>query len=156
MALENNTEAPDFELPNQFGQSIRLSDFRGKKPVALVFYPAAFTGTCTTELCELRDNLALFQSSGIELMGISVDTKAALRVFAEQEGYDFTLLSDFWPHGAVAKDYGVFNEEKGTATRGTFLIDLDGIIRASIVAAPGQARAFEEYETAVRELVPVG
>jgi peroxiredoxin len=152
MALENDTTAPDFELANQFGEHIRLGEFRGKKPVALVFFPLAFSSTCTTELCDLRDNLSLFQAEGVELVGISVDSKAALRAWAEQEGYDFTLLADFWPHGAVAKEYGVFLEEKGFANRATFLIDIDGIIRSSFITAPGQPRSIEEYKAALAEL----
>jgi mycoredoxin-dependent peroxiredoxin len=155
MALENDTQAPDFELANQFGEHIRLSDFRGNKPVALVFFPLAFSSTCTSELCELRDNLSIFKENGIELIGISVDSKATLRAFAEQEGYDFTLLADFWPHGDVAKDYGVFLEEKGFANRATFLIDVNGIIRASFITAPGEARSLDEYKAAVAELAPV-
>ena len=152
MALENDTTAPDFELPNQFGEHIRLHDFRGKKAVALVFFPLAFSSTCTTELCDLRDNLSLFASEGIELIGISVDSKATLRAWAEAEGYDFTLLADFWPHGDVAKEYGVFIEEKGFANRATFLIDIDGVIRASFVTTPGQARSLEDYAAALKEL----
>lgn len=152
MTLANDTTAPDFDLANQFGEHVRLHDFRGKKPVALVFFPLAFSSTCTTELCELRDNLALFQNDEVELIGISVDSKATLRAFAEAEGYNFTLLADFWPHGSVAKEYGVFLEEKGFATRATFLIDLDGVIRASFVTAPGQARSISEYMEALAEL----
>jgi peroxiredoxin len=152
MALENDTTAPDFELANQFGEHIRLSDFRGKKAVALVFFPLAFSSTCTTELCELRDNLSLFSSEDVELIGISVDSKATMRAFAEHEGYDFTLVADFWPHGAVAKEYGVFLEERGFATRATFLIDLDGVIRASFVNSPGEARSLEEYRAALADL----
>ena len=86
MALINDITAPDFELPNQFGEHIRLSEFRGKKAVALVFFPLAFSSTCTSELCELRDNLSLFKDSGVELIGISVDSKASLRAWAEAEG----------------------------------------------------------------------
>jgi len=152
VALINDITAPDFELPNQFGEHIRLSEFRGKKPVALVFFPLAFSSTCTSELCELRDNLSLFKDSGVELIGISVDSKASLRAWAEAEGYDFTLLADFWPHGDVAKEYGVFIEEKGFANRATFLIDIDGVIRASFITAPGQARSLEEYTAALRDL----
>lgn len=155
MALENDTKAPDFELPNQFGEHIRLSDFRHKKPVALVFFPLAFSSTCTSELCELRDNLALFSNKSIELLGISVDSKATQRAFAEAEGYDFNLLADFWPHGAVAKEYGVFLPEKGFANRASFLIDTNGIIRASFVTAPGEARSMEDYRAALAELAPV-
>jgi len=154
MALENDTQAPDFELPNQFGEHIRLGEFKGKKPVALVFFPLAFSSTCTSELCTLRDNLALFKTNGIELIGISVDSKATLRGFAEAEGYDFHLLADFWPHGEVAKEYGVFLEEKGFANRATFLIDINGVIRASFITAPGEARSIGEYQAAVDELLP--
>ncbi len=99
-----------------------------------------------------RDNLSLFKDSGVELIGISVDSKASLRAWAEAEGYDFTLLADFWPHGDVAKEYGVFIEEKGFANRATFLIDIDGVIRASFITAPGQARSLEEYTAALRDL----
>lgn len=152
MALENDTTAPDFELPNQFGEHVRLGEFRGKKAVALVFFPLAFSSTCTSELCTLRDNLSLFAADDVELIGISVDSKATLRAFADQEGYDFTLLADFWPHGDVAKEYGVFLEQKGFANRATFLIDLDGVIRATFVTAPGQPRSLAEYRAALAEL----
>jgi peroxiredoxin len=154
MALVTDTKAPDFELPNQFGEHIRLSEFAGKKPVALVFFPLAFSSTCTSELCALRDNLTLFKQNGVELMGISVDSKATLRAWAEQEGYDFTLLADFWPHGAVAKEYGVFLEEKGFANRATFVIDTRGIIRASFITAPGQPRSVEDYRLALDAVLP--
>lgn len=152
MALENDTQAPDFELANQFGEHVRLSDFRGVHPVALVFFPLAFSSTCTTELCELRDNIALFADSNVELLGISVDSKATLRAFAEAEGYEFTLLADFWPHGAIAKEYGVFLPEKGFANRASFLIDTRGIIRASFITAPGEARSLAAYRAALEEL----
>jgi len=155
MALENDTQAPDFELPNQFGEHVRLGEFKGKKPVALVFFPLAFSSTCTTEMCDLRDNLAMFKTNGIELIGISVDSKATLRSFAEAEGYDFTLLADFWPHGGVAKEYGVFLDEKGFANRATFLIDINGIIRASFITSPGEPRSIAEYRAAVEEILPV-
>jgi mycoredoxin-dependent peroxiredoxin len=152
MALENDTQAPDFELPNQFGEHVRLSEFRGKKPVALVFFPLAFSSTCTSELCQLRDNLSLFEDHRVELIGISVDSKATLRAFADAENYDFNLLADFWPHGGVAKEYGVFLDAKGYANRATFIIDTHGIIRASFITAPGEARSVESYKAAIEEL----
>jgi peroxiredoxin len=155
MALENDIQAPDFDLPNQFGEHVRLSDFRGVKPVALVFFPLAFSSTCTAELCTLRDNLAMFQDHRVELIGISVDSKATLRAFAQDEGYDFTMLADFWPHGEVSKEYGVFLDHKGFATRATFLIDVDGVIREHFVTEPGQARSIDDYRTALDALVPV-
>ena len=154
MALENNTQAPDFELVNQFGERIQLSRYRGEKSVALVFFPLAFSGICTGELCELRDNLSLFAESGVELIGISVDSKHTLRAWGEQEGYTFSLLADFWPHGAVAKEYGVFLEDRGSANRATFLIDQSGIIRASFISAPGEARSLDAYRAALGELQP--
>jgi peroxiredoxin len=154
MALVTDTKAPDFELANQFGEHIRLSDFAGKKPVALVFFPLAFSSTCTSELCALRDNLSLFKQNDVELIGISVDSKATLRAWAEQEGYDFNLLADFWPHGAVAKEYGVFLEEKGFANRATFIIDVKGIIRAGFKTAPGEARSLDEYRSALDSVLP--
>lgn len=152
MALENDTQAPDFELVDQFGAAVRLSDFHGVKAVALVFFPLAFSGTCTGELCELSENLDLFRSRGVELIGISVDSKYALRVWAERQGYEFTLLADFWPHGQVAKEYGVFLGDKGFANRATFLIDTEGIIRSSFITAPGEARSLEAYRTALASL----
>ena len=155
MALENDTQAPDFDLANQYGEHVRLSDFRGVKPVALVFFPLAFSSTCTGELCALRDNLNLFKEHGVELIGISVDSKATLRAWAEMQGYDFTLLADFWPHGSVAKEYGVFLDEKGFANRATFVIDVKGVIRASFITAPGEARSIEEYRAALDEVLPV-
>lgn len=162
MALETGSIAPDFELPNQFGEHVRLSDFRGSRPVALVFFPLAFSSTCTSELCALRDNIAMFQDNRIELIGISVDSKATLRSFADVNGYDFELLADFWPHGAVSKEYGVFLEHKGFANRATFVIDVEGRIRASIISEPGVARDVAEYRAALDRLaactapVPVG
>jgi len=155
MALENDTRAPDFELPNQFGEHVRLHDFIGKKPVTIVFFPLAFSSTCTTELCDLRDNLAMFKQNGVELVGISVDSKATLRAFAAAEGYDFPLLADFWPHGAVSKEYGVFVPGKGYANRATFVIDINGIIRASFITAPGEARSMGEYRKALDRVLPV-
>ena len=154
MALENETQAPDFDLPNQFGEHVRLSQFRGVRPVALVFFPLAFSSTCTSELCALRDNIALFKESGVELIAVSVDSKATLRAFAEQEGYDFSLLADFWPHGEVSREYGVFLEHKGFANRATFVIDTDGIIRASIITAPGEPRSIDAYREALGHVMP--
>lgn len=152
MALENDTLAPDFELANQFGELVRLSQFRGRSAVALVFFPLAFSGTCTGELCELRDNLSLFTDDQVTLVGISVDSKHTLRAWAEQEQYGFQLLADFWPHGQVAKEYGVFLQEKGFANRATFLIDQQGIIRESFITAPGEARSLAAYRAALEEL----
>jgi len=118
----------------------------------LVFYPLAFSGTCTGELSALRDNLDVFSRAGAELIGISVDSKASLRAFSEAEGYDFTLLADFWPHGAVARSYDVFLEEKGYANRATFVIDGAGVIRSSFSTSPGRPRSIDDYKIALESL----
>ena len=152
MAVEVGDKAPDFELINQHGESIKLSSFIGKKPVVLVFYPLSFSGTCTGELCELRDNFEIFDSKDVELMAISVDSKFTQKVFAEKEGYKFNVLADFWPHGAVASSYGVFKEDAGIAIRGTFLIDKDGVVRAKFVNGPGEARDLASYKQALAAL----
>lgn len=143
--------APEFELLNQFGEPIRLSDFRGRT-VVLVFYPFAFSGICTGELCELRDNLALFEDADAVVLGVSVDSKFAQRAYAEKEGYAFDLLADFWPHGAVASRYGVFDAGSGMAKRGTFIIDASGVVRYVVVNPRGQARDFAEYRAALAGL----
>ncbi|MDQ0768796.1 peroxiredoxin [Pseudarthrobacter defluvii] len=148
---ELGTTAPDFELTNQYGEPVRLSSFRGHN-VALVFYPFAFSGICTGELCEIRDNLGLFEDSNAVVLGVSVDSKFSLRAYAAQEGYTFDLLADFWPHGAVASAYGVFDAGSGMAKRATFIIDSEGRVRYSVVNPRGQARDFNEYRTALAEL----
>ncbi len=144
--------APDFALRDQFGQTVTLSGFRGGSAVAVVFFPLAFTGTCTGELCELRDNIAMFRAAGVQLLGISVDSTATLREFAERESYDFPLLADFWPHGAVAQQYGAFLDDKGFATRATVLVDSDGVVRSSFAVGPGDARPLAAYRDAIAAL----
>jgi mycoredoxin-dependent peroxiredoxin len=144
-------QAPDFTLANQFGEPVRLADFRGRN-VVVVFYPFAFSGICTGELCEIRDNLAVFEHADAEVLAVSVDSKFALRAYAEQEGYGFSLLADFWPHGAVAREYGVFDEESGMARRGTFIIDAGGMVRYVVVNPRGQARDLTEYRRILAEL----
>jgi peroxiredoxin (alkyl hydroperoxide reductase subunit C) len=152
MPIEVGAEAPDFELKDQHGQAVRLSSFRGVRNVLLVFYPLAFTGVCQGELCSLRDNLNDFVNDTVQTLTISVDSSPALRVWAEREGYTFPLLSDFWPHGAVARAYGVFNEERGIANRGTFLIDKQGIVRFAEMNPPGQARDQDGWRRAIAAL----
>ena len=152
MPIAVGTEAPDFELKDQHGQTVRLSSFRGVRNVLLVFYPLAFTRTCHGELCALRDNLNDFVNDAVQTLTISVDSSPVHRVWAEQEGYQFPLLADFWPHGAVARAYGVFNEETGFANRGTFLIDKQGIVRFAEMYAVGQARDQDAWRKAIATL----
>ncbi len=152
MTIEVGQEAPDFELRNQFGTPVLLSSFRGEKNVVVVFFPKAFTGTCTGELCAIRDESSVFENEDTVVLGISCDTDAALKVFAETENYEFSLLSDFWPHGAVAREYDVFLEERGFATRGTFIIDQAGVVRWAVVNGPGDARRTADYREALAAL----
>lgn len=152
MSLIIGDSAPDFTLVNQFGADVTLSDFRNKKNVVIVFYPLSFSGICTGELCELRDNFAQFENADVELLAISVDSKFVQKQFAETEGYKFSVLADFWPHGAVAKDYGVFIEEAGISNRATFVINKDGDLVAKFITAPGQARSLDEYNKALATL----
>jgi peroxiredoxin len=142
MAVGVGSEAPDFELQDQHGQRVRLSGFRGKH-VVLVFYPFAFTGVCTGELVAIRDELA--PGDDVQVLTVSADSVYAQRVFAEQEKLDFPLLSDFWPHGAVAQAYGVFDEERGCALRGSFIIDRAGVVRWRVVNGLPDARDVDEY-----------
>lgn len=152
MSLIIGDLAPDFTLTNQFGESVTLSSFRGTRPVVVVFYPLSFSGICTGELCEIRDNFDHFERAGVELLAISVDSKFVQKRFAEHEGYKFSVLADFWPHGGVAKDYGVFLEESGIANRATFVIDKAGVLVAKFVTAVGQARSLDEYDKALASL----
>ena len=152
MAVEVGSEAPDFTLNDYNKQQVQLSSFRGDKPVLLVFYPFAFSGICTGELCQLRDEFADYDGKGVQVLGVSVDTPFSLKAWAEVEGYQFPLLSDFWPHGEVARSYGVFNEDAGLAVRGTFLIDTAGVVRFAEVNAPGEARDQQGWKKAVAEL----
>ncbi|MEU0048304.1 peroxiredoxin [Streptomyces sp. NPDC006184] len=152
MAIQVGDKAPDFELKDNHGRTVRLSEFHGDKNVVLLFYPFAFTGVCTGELCELRDNLPKFSDRDTQLLAVSNDSIHTLRVFAEQEGFEYPLLSDFWPHGEVSRAYGVLDEDKGCAVRGTFIIDKEGIVRWTVVNGLPDARDLGEYVKALDAL----
>ncbi|GGZ11442.1 peroxiredoxin [Streptomyces poonensis] len=152
MAIQVGEKAPEFELKDNHGATVKLSDYRGAKNVVLLFYPFAFTGVCTGELCELRDNLPTFVNEDTQLLAVSNDSIHTLRVFAEQEGLEYPLLSDFWPHGEISRAYGVFDEDKGCAVRGTFIIDKEGVVRWSVVNDLPNARDIDEYVKALDTL----
>ena len=144
--------APDFALKNQHNQVVTLAEFRGRRNVLLVFYPYAFTRVCEGELCAIRDDLGSFQNDDVQVLTVSVDTPYANRVWSEREGFAFPMLSDFWPHGAVAQAYGCFNEERGCSTRGTYVIDREGVVRWKVVNAIPDARDPDEYRKALAGL----
>lgn len=152
MAVEIGSKAPDFELKDQHGSVVKLSDFQGDKNVVLLFYPFSFTGVCTGELCALRDELPTFVNDDVQLLAVSCDSMFTQKVFAEKEGLEYPVLSDFWPHGDVAKAYGVFNEEKGCAVRGTFVIDKQGVVRWTVVNGLPDARDLNDYVKALGAL----
>jgi peroxiredoxin len=152
MTITLGSAAPDFELSDQHGNKVSLSSFKGKKNVVLLFYPFSFTGTCTGELCAMRDDLAAFQNDGVQVLAVSCDSMFTQRIFAEKEGYEFPVLADFWPHGAVAQSYGIFDDVLGCSLRGTFVIDKEGIVRWQIVNGLGDARNLEDYKTALAAL----
>ncbi|KAB1128741.1 peroxiredoxin [Micromonospora sp. DSM 115977] len=153
MPIEVGAEAPDFVLKDQNNQEVRLSDFRGKRTVLLVFYPLAFTGICQGELCEVRDNLNDYVNDDVQVLTVSVDSVYAHKIWADKEGYQFPLLADFWPHGAVAQSYGVFNDVAGIANRGTFVIDKAGVVRFAEMNMPGEARDQQGWRKALAEAV---
>jgi len=152
MTVEVGQQAPDFELKDQHGTPVRLSSFRGKKNVVLVFYPLAFSGTCTAELCAMRDEFPEVTRDDVELLTVSVDSGYVQRAWSEAQHFKFPMLSDFWPHGDVARAYGVFNDTRGVATRGTFIIDKDGVVRWKVVHPIPQARDIAEYQKALASL----
>src|SRR5215212_9136116 len=144
MTLEIGRPVPDFTLRDQHGQSVPLTSYRGHKAVLVMFYPFAFSSVCTGELCAVRDSLPTFESDAVQVLAVSCDPMFALRAFAEQDRLTFPLLSDFWPHGAVAKAYGVFNEERGCADRSTLIVDKEGVLRWSVHNAMPDARDLQE------------
>lgn len=149
MTVAVGDAAPDFELKDQTGQPVRLSDYRGKKAVVLVFYPFTFSSLCEGELCSIRDEIGVFCNDDVQTLAISVDSPFAHKVWAEQQGYQFPLLSDFWPHGEVARTYGVFNDTLGCALRGTFIIDRDGEVIYAVVNGLPDARDAGAYREAL-------
>jgi peroxiredoxin len=152
MPIDVGAQAPDFTLKDQHNQDVRLSDFRGRKAVLLVFYPLAFSGTCQGELSEVEDNLSEYANENAQVVTVSVDSTWSHRVWADREGFEFPLLSDFWPHGAVAGTYGVFNDVAGFANRGTFLIDRDGVVRFAEMLGPGESRDQGAWRAALNGL----
>lgn len=141
--------APGFALRDQNNQEVLLPSFRGS-PVLLVFYPFAFTGICQGELAYVRDHLS--SVSSVRVLAISVDSVFAHKVWADREGYDFPLLADFWPHGEVARAYGVFNEKTGAANRGTFAVDASGVVRFAATNGPGEPRDPSVFTAALASL----
>lgn len=152
MPIEPGRPAPDFELSDQHGQTVRLADFLGRRNVVLVFYPLAFSGVCQGELLALREASADLVNDRVQLLTVSVDSMFAHRVWAERENLEFPLLSDFWPHGGTAQAYGVFDETRGVARRATFVIDTEGVVRWKVVNPISESRDVDDYRKVLAEL----
>lgn len=152
MSLEIGSPAPDFTLRNQHGEEVTLSSFKGEKNVVILFYPFTFTGICTGELCSIRDALPTFENDDVVTLAVSCDSVFSQKVFAEKEGYTFSVLSDFWPHGAVSQAYGIFDEQKGCALRGTYIVDKQGNLAWKVEHAIGEARDADEYAKVLADL----
>lgn len=131
MPAETNVKAPDFELQSNKGEAIKLSDQLAHGPVVLAFFPLAFTGVCSEEMCEFRDSLAEFNQLNAKVFAISVDSRFALNAFAEKNSLEFSLLSDF--NKEVSKAYGVQYENflglHGVAKRSVFVVGKDGVVK---------------------------
>jgi mycoredoxin-dependent peroxiredoxin len=153
MALAVGQDAPAFTLKDQNGNEVSLADFRGEKNVVLVFYPFTFTGVCQGELCDIRDNPSHYANDDTVVLALSCDSRHSQKQWAEQQGFTFPVLSDFWPHGEVARAYGVFNDALGCANRATFVIDKQGKI-VDVFESPdlGTARPSERYDEALSKI----
>jgi peroxiredoxin len=151
MSLSVGDVAPEFSLPDQDKQVVSLADLRGT-PVLLVFYPFAFSGLCTGELCQLRDELSEYTDAGVRVFAISTDPVFSLKAWRDQQGFGFPLLSDFWPHGTTAQAYGAFNDTAGMPVRATFLVDAEGKVAFAEVNGPGEVREQSGWKKAVAAL----
>ncbi|MEV8339251.1 redoxin domain-containing protein [Leucobacter sp. NPDC077196] len=152
MVLAKGAPAPDFTLSDQFGAEVALSELLLDGPVALVFVPFAFSRICTSEFAELSASLGLFAEHSVRLIGVTVDSVWTLRAWAEQEGFEFPILSDFWPHGDVSRAYDAFVERTGAAARATVVVGRDGRVAASFQSAAGEARSLAAYHDALLAL----
>jgi peroxiredoxin (alkyl hydroperoxide reductase subunit C) len=150
--IDIGQDAPDFTLRDQNREEFTLSALRGEKAVLIVFYPFAFTGICTGELNRIRDQLPAFQNDDVQVVSISCDSVYSQKVFSMREELEFPMLADYWPHGEVARRYGVFNEEAGCANRGTFLVDRDGVVRFAELNQIGEGRDADDWLAAIKSL----
>ncbi len=150
--MDVGDQAPDFELEDQNRTPVRLSSFRGRKKVVVVFYPLSFTCVCQGELCAIRDSIVDFEGDDVQTLAISCDSGPVHAKWAAEQGYTFPLLADFWPHGEVARAYGVFDDASGLALRGTFIVDKQGRIAYKVVNAIPDARDLDEYKAVLARL----
>ena len=152
MAIGTGAQAPEFDLEVDGDERVRLSDFRDRRNVLLVFHPFAFTPVCEEEARDLQENLEAFEHADTEVVLVSCDSSAARQAWKRELGLTYTVASDFWPHGEAARAYGVFDEERGAPIRGTFLIDKGGTVVWTLVHDADTRRT--ELATAPLETTP--
>lgn len=147
MSLSTGDHAPDFRTRNQHGETVTLEELltQDEGGLLLVFYPWAFSGICTGELAALKEGHAELAAAGVRVVAVSCDAMFTLRAFAETEDLPFDLLSDHWPHGAIAREYGVFDDGAGCALRGSFLLDRDQTITWRVLNGIGEPRDIVEH-----------
>ncbi|MGV8912294.1 MAG: redoxin domain-containing protein [Rhodoglobus sp.] len=149
MTISIGAAVPDCELRNQYGQSVSIRELLSRRAVLVVFIPLAFSAVCTDEVTQLNNWRDVAASAGVEIVVISVDSTATLRAWSDAENIQLSLLSDFWPHGKVAEEFGVFLSDKGFANRTSFLVDQCGVVRDVITSPAGEPRLFADYERAI-------
>jgi peroxiredoxin len=155
MSANLGSKAPDFELLNTEGKKVRLSDYQNDKKVVLLFFPYAFSGVCTEELCTTRDNMKLYNSLDAEVIGISIDSFFALKEFKKSYNLNFTLLSDFNKEAAPKYDalYDNYFGMKGVTKRASFVIDKQGAVRhKEILEDSDQLPDFKAIQKALMDL----
>jgi peroxiredoxin (alkyl hydroperoxide reductase subunit C) len=152
VTLVVGSAAPPITARDQHGSPFTLSSYAGVSAVLLVFFPWAFSGRCGGEAAALRDAARDFESAGVRVVGVTCDAMFSLRDWADRESLEFPLLSDHWPHGAIARSYGVFDDGAGVAIRGSFLIDAAGMVRWSDLRGIGGVRDISEYAEAIAAL----
>jgi mycoredoxin-dependent peroxiredoxin len=149
MSATVGSPAPAFSLSDQDKNIVTLDDLKGKKSL-IVFIPFPFTGICDGESCMIRDNLAMLNDMDANVVVITCHAVPVTKKWSDENGFTFPVLSDFWPHGVVATEYGAFNEAVGGANRMSFVLDADGIVRSVIDSGSlGTPREFDEYVTAL-------
>jgi peroxiredoxin len=152
VAISIGGHAPDFALRDQHGAAVALSDFAGAKDVLIVFFPFAFSGVCGGELAELRDGIDQIVDDRTEVLAVSCDHRYSLRAYAERDRFPFSLLSDFWPHGAVSRAYDAFDERLGCSTRVSVVVDRAGEVSWAVRGDFDRARDFAEYRRVLSDL----
>ncbi len=152
VTAEIGERAPDFTLRDQSFQKVARSDLEGKRSL-VVFIPYPFTSVCQGELCAIRDDLAEFEDLDANIVAITCDTVAVNARWALDQGFEFPILSDFWPHGEVARAYGCFDEQHGYAKRYTYVLDASGTVRDVIFSdVLGEARRHDAYAEALAKV----